>query len=120
MEYSDKTLMQGLRTGDERAFEAMYEKFFPKVFNHVFLELQNQAEAEQVTGSIFFDLVDSLDKLPHDMTLSAWVYKLTRQHLARATPARRKLDTRFRWRAGEASVVIQTEKEAVSNVCVQR
>lgn len=120
MESSDLALIQGLKAKDESAFELMYEKFFPKVFNHVFRELKNQGKAEEVTASVFFDLIDSLDELTCDTTLTGRIYRLTRHHLASRIPVQRKLNIQLQARVHEGSAAYHSVKEAISNACVQK
>ena len=120
MAYSDSALIQGLREKDKNAFEAMYEQFFPKVVNHAFHVLKDQEMAENVTESIFLDLIDSIDELPRNTTLTKWVYQLTRQHLAKFTPAQRKISIRFQGRVGVACAGYRAVKEAVSNAYAQK
>ncbi|MDX1763360.1 MAG: hypothetical protein R3231_03465 [bacterium] len=60
----------------------MDQNFSSKRFNHVLAELENRGKAEDVTASGFFDLIDSLEELTRDRTLTGRLYQLTRHHLA--------------------------------------
>lgn len=82
MYYSDNVLIDELKAKNDKALEIMYEKFFPKVFNYVFSQVGGRSKAEQLTEEIFVDLVKGLNEYPYHLSLTQWLYRLTRRRLA--------------------------------------
>jgi len=83
MRFADSTLVDGIFLKDEKAFEVMYERYFPKVYNYTFLHVGEAKRSEEITEQIFTEVIQTLDRC-HDLsTLSKWFFKVTRKHIHR-------------------------------------
>ncbi len=79
---TDEMLVDRVRTGDEVAFEALYERYFNRIFHYVDKRLRNRADAEETVQEVFFNVFSSIDSFRGDAPFAAWVFGLTRRTLA--------------------------------------
>lgn len=60
--YNDAQLLDLLRTGDEKAFEAIYERYWKRMLAMAFLRLQSVEEAEDLVQDVFTSLWQRRDQ----------------------------------------------------------
>ena len=67
-------------TGDKRAaFAALYELYFPKIYNYVYGSLLNRMAAEDVTAEVFFAALVSFDRYDEARgSAAAWLGTIAR------------------------------------------
>ncbi|NOY52592.1 MAG: hypothetical protein GXP58_03110 [Deltaproteobacteria bacterium] len=82
MKFSDRVLIEGLRSKDEKAFLIFYETFFPRVFNYLNDSLGKRKKAEKLTEAVLTEVLQSLDERPRRLTLNEWFFQVTRRRLA--------------------------------------
>lgn len=62
---------------DEKAFEELYEYFFPRVYNFVFARLKNVTDADDVTSVTFMKMNESLSNyVPSKAGFSTWLFRI--------------------------------------------
>jgi RNA polymerase sigma-70 factor (ECF subfamily) len=79
---SDETLVEQLRTGDREAFETLYERYLPRIYQYVDRRLRNHADTEETVQEVFFNVFNSIDSFRGEAPFGAWVFGLTRRTLA--------------------------------------
>ena len=62
---------------DERAFEELYEYFFPRVYNFIYARLKNSADADDITSIAFMKMNENLDRYdPSKAAFSTWLFRI--------------------------------------------
>lgn len=62
---------------DEYAFEALYEHFFPRVYNFVYARLKNAADADDVTSTTFMRMTENLNRYDASKaSFSTWLFRI--------------------------------------------
>ncbi len=79
---SDDSLVRRARTGDERAFEQLYERFFKRIYRFVDKRLRNTADTEETVQEVFINVFNSIDGYRGDAPFAAWVFGVTRRTIA--------------------------------------
>ena len=85
----DQKLIEGVLRGDESAFTALYERYFPRIFSFVSKRLRNRADTEETVQEVFINVYLSLGSYRGDAPFAAWVFGLTRRTLASRFKKRR-------------------------------
>jgi RNA polymerase sigma-70 factor (ECF subfamily) len=78
----DEQLIERVEQADEAAFEILYERYFPRVFNFVQRRLRNRADAEETVQEVFINVFSSLGSYRGEAPFAAWVLGVTRRTLA--------------------------------------
>jgi RNA polymerase sigma-70 factor, ECF subfamily len=65
---------------DTVAFERLYSLYFDRVYRYVRLRLDNPADAEDVTATVFYRAWSQIDRFSpkHDASFAVWLYRLAR------------------------------------------
>ena len=79
---TDEMLVERVRTGDETAFETLYERYFNRIYHYVDRRLRNSADAEETVQEVFFNVFSSIESFRGEAPFAAWVFGLTRRTLA--------------------------------------
>jgi RNA polymerase sigma-70 factor (ECF subfamily) len=79
---SDNELVDRLRKGDELAFNALYDRYFKRVYHFVNKRLGNRADAEEITQEVFINVFNSVDSFRGEAPFVAWVFGITRRTIA--------------------------------------
>ena len=79
---SDEDLVDAILDGDERAFEALYERYFSRIYHFVDRRMNNRADTEEVTQEVFASLFLSLESFRREAPFAAWVFGVTRRTIA--------------------------------------
>ena len=70
---SDKSLLNLLKRGDERAFKFLYDKYWDKLYNLALYRLDDQFEAEEVVQDIYTNLWKNKEKLNIETEFSRYL-----------------------------------------------
>jgi RNA polymerase sigma-70 factor (ECF subfamily) len=79
---SDEELIERICGGDRRAFDLLYERFFPRVYGYVSRRLSNRADAEETIQEVFINAFSSLDSFRGEGPFAAWVLGVSRRTVA--------------------------------------
>jgi RNA polymerase sigma-70 factor (ECF subfamily) len=79
---TDEELVERVRNGDREAFEALYRKFFPRIYRFVQRRMGNRSDVEETVQEIFFAAFSSLGAYRGEAPFGAWVYGLARRTTA--------------------------------------
>ena len=77
MPTDDHTLVQRARSGDERAFRSLVERYQKKVYAVAFGMVKDREEAMDVVQEAFVKVHKSLDSFKADATFYTWLYRIT-------------------------------------------
>jgi RNA polymerase sigma-70 factor (ECF subfamily) len=74
--HEDAWLVEGLRTGDEQAYEALISAFQQPVYNLVFRLLNDPADASDVTQEVFLKIFRKIGAFREESSLKTWIYRI--------------------------------------------
>ena len=77
MPTDDHTLVQRARSGDERAFRTLVERYQKKVYAVALGMVKDREEAMDVVQEAFVKVHRSLDSFKADATFYTWLYRIT-------------------------------------------
>ncbi len=95
---SDAQLLQRLKNGERQAFEALLDRYGPRVQALARRYAFSDADAEDLTQEIFVDLFASIAGFRGDAQISTWIYRVALNHCLR----HREKQTRELSRCGPA------------------
>jgi RNA polymerase sigma-70 factor (ECF subfamily) len=85
---SDQDLIEGIRRSSEADFNALYDRYFQRVYSFAFARLRNRADTEEVVQETFMAVLRSIDAYRGQSTLLCWIYGIAKNnvnnHLRRA------------------------------------
>jgi len=79
---ADERLFEGLRQGSERHFDALYERYFPRIYAFVYLRVRNHADAEELVQETFAAVFRSASAWEGRSAPLAWIYGIARNTVA--------------------------------------
>ncbi len=77
MATDDLTLVQRVKSGDQRAFKTLVERYQKKVFAVAFGMLKDREEARDVAQEAFVKVFKYLDHFKGDSSFYTWLYRIT-------------------------------------------
>jgi len=101
----DEELVAQVAQGDRSAFDALYARYFQRVFRFVDRRLRNRADVEETVQEVFFHLFSSLPSFRGESPFAAWVFGVTRRTLA----------SRFKRRRPESVSLGEDEPDGVAS-----
>jgi len=92
----DEDLVAAIRLSDEGAFSVLYERYYRRVYNFIFLRLRDHADTEEAVQEAFTAIFRSVSSFRGRSSVSSWIYgiaKNTANHHIRQTAAHaRRID----------------------------
>jgi RNA polymerase sigma-70 factor (ECF subfamily) len=76
----DRRLVERLRGGEMTAFEELYRRHAPRLYNLACRMLDNATDAEDALQDSFLQVFRKIDSFKGDSALSTWLYRLTMNH----------------------------------------
>jgi RNA polymerase sigma-70 factor (ECF subfamily) len=93
---SDAELVERILSGDQKAFDLLYETYFPRVYGFALKRLRDAGEAEDVTQEVFLTVFNVLGSYRGNSSLLVWIFGITRntvnRRFRRARPRLESLD----------------------------
>ena len=77
MATDDLTLVQRVKTGDQRAFKSLVERYQRKVYSIALGMLKDKEEARDVAQEAFIKVYKYLDHFKGDSSFYTWIYRIT-------------------------------------------
>ena len=57
----------------------VYEEFFPKIYNYIYYQINNNAICDDLVSSVFMKVVENIDKFDEQKaSFSTWIYTIAR------------------------------------------
>ncbi len=72
----DRALLEGLRVGDERAYETLIERYEHPVYNLVSRLADDPADAADVVQEVFIKVFRNVGAFRGDSSLKTWIYRI--------------------------------------------
>lgn len=73
----ERSLVQRLKTGDQRAFETLYRRYCGQVYRQVKALVRSEAETEEIVQEVFLTLHQKAKTFRGHSAFSTWLYRLT-------------------------------------------
>ena len=73
---TDEELMTGFQSGDDAAFEQLYERYKRPIYQYVYRRLAHAARSEEVTQEVFLGLVRSRGSWRNEASFKTYVYRI--------------------------------------------
>ncbi|MBM4260278.1 MAG: sigma-70 family RNA polymerase sigma factor [Deltaproteobacteria bacterium] len=74
---NEAALIKRLQAGDEQAFETIFNKYSPKLYNVAQRILGEPADAEEVIQEVFLTVFRKAESFQGNSQFSTWLYRLT-------------------------------------------
>src|SRR5215218_3223812 len=75
---SDQKLVAAVRRGDERAFEALYQRYRRRIHAYVFGMVKDHGRAEDVTQEVFVSALRRMRATERPIAFKPWVYEIAK------------------------------------------
>src|SRR3954451_2357853 len=75
---SDHKLVAQVRRGDDRAFEALYERFHRRINAYVFGMVKDHQRAEDVTQEVFVSALRRMRATERPIAFKPWIYEIAK------------------------------------------
>ena len=72
----ERALVEGLRAGDEAAYEALIQRYEQAVFSIVSRVMDDAEDAADVTQEVFLKIFRKIDSFRGESTLKTWIYRI--------------------------------------------
>lgn len=93
---SDQELLEGIRLQSEEHFAELYNRYFQRIYNFVYVRMRNHAEAEEVVQETFLAVFRSFENYRGQSSLLSWIYGIakntTNNSLRRAKSQHERID----------------------------
>jgi RNA polymerase sigma-70 factor (ECF subfamily) len=78
----EQQLIKAAQTGDQPAFEALYEAYIDKIFRYIFFRVENEDTANDLTSEVFLRMVEALPTYEdRGIPLLVWLYKIAQARI---------------------------------------
>lgn len=98
------TLLARVATGDRAAYDALYQRLYPRVYAFVLRRLRDPSLAEETTVEVFFELWKNAGRFRGESRAATWVFGIAHFKCLAASRAARR---------SKRSAVIATESEVL-------
>ena len=75
---SDEDLFEQIRRGSEAHFNVIYDRYFQRIYNFIFLRVRNHADTEELTQETFTAVFRSIDGYSGRSTPLGWIYGIAK------------------------------------------
>src|SRR6188768_4284134 len=75
---SDHTLVAQVRRGDDRAFEALYQRYHRRIQAYVFGMVKDHQRAEDVTQEVFVSALRRMRATERPIAFKPWIYEIAK------------------------------------------
>src|SRR5215208_4962144 len=79
---SDHRLVRAVRSGDDRAFEALYTRYQRRIASYVYGMVKDYGRAEDVTQEVFVSALRRMRQTERPIAFKPWVYEIAEDGLA--------------------------------------
>lgn len=76
MDVQQNQLITGLRNGDKKVYEEIFDTYYEPLFNYCMSRIQNQEDAEEIVQDIFVKLWIKRNELNIAQSLRAYLYRM--------------------------------------------
>lgn len=78
MNVKGREIIERIQSGDEVAFNAMYDAFYERLLNYALRRTLDQQVAEDICANVFIKIVQKIGKFEwrHENSLSGWIFRI--------------------------------------------
>lgn len=88
MDINERALFYRAQSGDRRAAETLYERYYLDVFRYLYYRVNDQAAAEQLSTDVFVRMIRKLPAVQDTkINFIHWLYQIARDLVAEQEPA---------------------------------
>lgn len=95
-ELSDQALLEGVQAASRPHFDALYERYFGRIYAFVHGRVRNHADAEEIAQETFVSVFRSIESYRGQASLLSWIFgiakNLANNAIRRARNQREKLE----------------------------
>ena len=77
---SDDILIDLICKGDYRAFEALYDRYFSRIFKQCYLFCLNTEKANDLMQDVWIKIFFNIKSFKKEASFSTWIYRITTNH----------------------------------------
>ncbi len=77
-EAPDTELVEGIKAGSEPHFNALYERYFARVYAFAHSRMRSHSDAEEVSQETFVSILTSIDKYRGQASLLSWIFGIAK------------------------------------------
>jgi len=79
MDINEKALLYRAQTGDRRAAETLYERYYLDIYTYLFYRVSDKSTAEKLSAEVFVRMIRRLPQFTNNkITFLAWLYDIAR------------------------------------------
>jgi len=75
---TDHDLVAGVRAGDERAFERLYERYHRRIASYVYGMVKDYGRAEDITQDVFMSALRRMQETDRPIAFKPWLYEIAK------------------------------------------
>jgi RNA polymerase sigma factor (sigma-70 family) len=75
---TDNDLVSAVRTGDDRAFERLYERYHRRIAAYIYGMVNDYARAEDITQDVFMSALRRMRETDRPIAFKPWVYEIAK------------------------------------------
>jgi RNA polymerase sigma-70 factor (ECF subfamily) len=91
--FTDQVLIDGIGSGSELHFNALYRRYFQRIYNFVYGRIRNHSDAEEIVQETFTVVFSSMGNYRGRSSLLSWIYGIAK-NTANSTLRQAKNHTR--------------------------
>ena len=82
MSTDEKEIIARAAGGDEEAFARLYERYFDRIYRYIYLRVDNQTEAEDLTQEVFVKALVAIDSYRwRSLPFGSWLFRIAHNHV---------------------------------------
>jgi len=105
LSHNERALIQNILSGNREAFDSLYNTYFHKVYNTIFLKVRDHEVSEDLTQEVFISIIESLGHFEGKSSLLCWIYGITKN----------TVHNWFRSKRRKIQAVLETEESHFEN-----
>lgn len=75
-EIADQNLASRIKQDDKKAFQELFEKYAPRIYNFSFSYLKNEDDTEELVQNVFLKIWEKRDLLNTSQNIKAFIFKI--------------------------------------------
>ncbi|MEN8225698.1 MAG: RNA polymerase sigma-70 factor [Bacteroidota bacterium] len=89
---NDIGLFGAIKSGDQKAFEILFKKYYNKLCNYAYLYLRDRPKSEEIVSDVYMRIWENKDKIEVNTSLKSYIYRCTRNAVISSVRGTKSLD----------------------------
>ena len=77
--FTDQDLITAMKNGDQKAFEELYERYWPEVYSMIYRRVRDKEVTKDIVQDIFINLWRYRDRIIAERSLAPWLNVIARK-----------------------------------------